>query len=86
MDFNQMNRALQGRVDPVLLNVLGELYLMLDELSKQQSLTGRILIKVVDQMGEVVELHKMTQDNVKKLVGWGKTDGITIHSEEIPRE
>lgn len=80
ISFNEINRLLSGRIDPVLLKVILELYLMFEETQRQSSLNARVALNLVESMSQIVALHKTTQDMTIKLQRSINPSGIDFKS------
>ena len=83
ISHNEIARLLQGRIDPVLLNVLLNMYEMFNEVQKQAMHNAKVAIELADTIGNVVELHKRTLGEVSKLRRTLNPSGIEFKSEEI---
>lgn len=83
ISHNEIARLLQDRIDPVLLNVLLNMYEMFNEVQKQAMHNAKVALELADTIGQVVELHHRTQEQVKALRKTINPSGIEWKSEEI---
>jgi hypothetical protein len=81
MTFNEYQKKLRDMgIDPKIAWHLTYLYENMVEISNQMDEMTGVLVKTIETVRNVVDLHEVTQEKVQKLARGRMPDGVDVHS------
>ncbi len=81
MQFNEFQRRLRdANLSPQAMFLFTHMFEVQVELSKQLDTAASLITALTETVSGFVALHESTQVKLKKLMEFGRTEGVDVHS------